>query len=141
MEEILIFRNNCEKNNKKGSENFKNWSNMATHLRFERRNGNPLKNFHSRFSNRDPFLFPEKLKSQTELTSDCTPHKKNEKTIRLIKNKCFHYQCLTLSTTCITLLISSLARLRVSARTDRDIMVLVFSKIQHTRKFVYIIIK
>lgn len=31
------------------------------------------------------------------------------------------YQCLTLSTACITRLMSSLALLRVSARTDRDI--------------------
>jgi len=34
------------------------------------------------------------------------------------------YQWRTLSTTCITRLMSSLARLRVSARTDRDIILL-----------------
>lgn len=82
----------------------------------------PLVDFHRCLTNRHPFLLP---KSHTE-TDNTRKMLKGCTYLRIemnIQNGCNFYQWRTRSTACITRLISSLARLLVSARTDLDILI------------------
>lgn len=85
---------------------------------FAARYRHPFVDFHCCITNRNPFFLPAKfgfiLIKQTK-NNNMEDKKKNN------HRMCNSYQCRTLSTACITRLISSLARLRVSARTDLDI--------------------
>lgn len=74
----------------------------------------PFVNLHRRVADCDPFLLPgnERIKEEADALVCATTSEP--------LSGANNYQCRTLSTACITLLISSLARLLVSARTDLD---------------------
>lgn len=93
---------------------------VITYHQLNMRNRHPFKDLHCGIADCDPLFFPVPQQSYKEDWPPINVLSVN----KLIKTKA--YQCRTLSTTCMTRLMSSFARLLVSALTDRDILIFCF---------------